>query len=245
MPQHGITGRGQKNGIAPWVVKTWCFPKEHNHEFVWRMEDVLSIYELPYDPDFPVVCMDEASKQLIGEVVAPTVPDVGKARRVDYEYVRHGTSNQFMFVEPLRGWRHVVVTEQRTMQDWARAVQHLADDLFPSAKKIRFVLDNLNTHTGASLYRTFPAVEAKRILDRLDFHYTPKHASWLNMAEIEIGIMNRQCLNRRIDDRAVMRREIAAWELQRNQAESKIHWTFTIETARRKMSHTYPSIEGG
>lgn len=209
------------------------------------MEDVLSTYELPYDADFPVVCMDEASKQLIGEVTAPTAPDVGKPRREDYEYVRHGTSNQFVFVEPLRGWRHVVVTEQRTMEDWARAIQHLVDDLFPLANKIRLVLDNLNTHTGASLYRTFPAAEAKRILDRLDLHYTPKHASWLNMAEIEIGIMNRQCLNRRIDDREVMRREIAAWELQRNQAESNIHWTFTIETARRKMAKTYPSIEGG
>ena len=209
------------------------------------MEDVLSIYELPYDPDYPVVCMDEASKQLIGQVVAPTALDVRKPRREDYEYVRHGTSNQFMFVEPLRGWRHVIVTEQRTMQDWARAVQQLVDVLLPSAKKIRLVLDNLNTHTGASLYRTFPPGEAKRILDRLEFHYTPKHASWLNMAEIEIGIMNRQCLHRRIDAREVMRNEIAAWELQRNQAEAKIHWTFTIETARRKMAQTYPSFQDG
>lgn len=209
------------------------------------MEDVLSIYELPYDPRFPVVCMDEASKQLIGEVTAPTALDVGKPRREDYEYVRHGTSNQFVFVEPLRGWRHVIVTEQRTMQDWALAIQHLVDVLFPLAEKIRLVLDNLNTHTGASLYATFSPAEAKRILDRLDLHYTPKHASWLNMAEIEIGVMNRQCLDRRIDNREVMRQEIAAWELQRNQAESKIHWTFTIETARRKMRKTYPSIGDG
>jgi len=209
------------------------------------MEDVLSIYELPYDPQFPVVCMDEASKQLIGEVTAPTALDIGQPRREDYEYVRHGTSNQFVFVEPLRGWRHVIVTEQRTMQDWALAIQHLVDVLFPWAEKIRLVLDNLNTHTGASLYATFSPAEAKRIWDRLDLHYTPKHASWLNMAEIEIGVMNRQCLNRRIDNREVMRKEIAAWELQRNQAESKIHWTFTIETARRKMRKTYPSIGDG
>lgn len=209
------------------------------------MEDVLSIYELPYDPNYPVVCMDEASKQLIGQVAAPTSLDVGQPRREDYEYVRCGTSNQFLFVEPLRGWRHVIVTEQRTMQDWASAVQHLVDDLFPLAKRIRLILDNLNTHTGASLYKTFAPAEAKRILDRLDLHYTPKHASWLNMAEIEIGIMNRQCLNRRIDDRELMRNEIAAWELHRNQMESKIHWTFTIEQARRKMTQTYPSFQDG
>jgi len=226
-------------------VKTWCFPKEKNPEFAWRMEDVLSVYELPYDPAFPQVCMDEASKQLIGEVAPPTAADVGRPRREDYEYVRHGTSNQFMFCEPLRGWRHVEVTERRTMQDWAWAIQRLVDVHYPEAERIRLVLDNLNTHTGASLYATFPPGEAKRILDRLEIHYTPKHASWLNMAEIEIGIMNRQCLNRRIDDIDVMAKEIAAWESQRNQAEAKIHWTFTVESARRKMKKTYPSIQDG
>lgn len=209
------------------------------------MEDVLSVYELPYDPNFPVVCMDEASKQLIGEVAAPTAADVGRPRREDYEYVRNGTSNQFMFCEPLRGWRHVEVTTRRTMQDWARAIQRLVDIDYPGAQKIRLVLDNLNTHTGASLYATFAPAEAKRILDRLEFHHTPKHASWLNMAEIEIGIMNRQCLNRRIDDRELMASELAAWEAQRNQSESKIHWTFTVETARRKMNKSYPSIQDG
>ncbi len=209
------------------------------------MEDVLSIYELPYDQRFPVVCMDEASKQLIGEVACPTRLEIGKPRRQDYEYVRHGTSNQFMSVEPLRGWRHVIVTARHTMQDWARSIQELVDVHFPDAEKIRLVLDNLNTHTGASLYATFSPAEAKRILDRLDLHYTPKHASWLNMAEIEIGIMNRQCLNRRIDDIAITTQEIAAWESHRNALEAKIHWTFTIETARRKMPQTYPSIEAG
>lgn len=209
------------------------------------MEDVLSVYELPYDPQVPVVCMDEASKQLIGEITPPTAADVGKPRREDYEYVRRGTSNQFMFCEPLRGWRHVEVTAHRTMQDWAKAIQQLVDVHYPSAPKIRLVLDNLNTHTGASLYATFPPAEAKRIFNRLEIHYTPKHASWLNMAEIEIGIMNRQCLNRRLDALEVTTQEIAAWEMQRNRAEAKIHWTFTVETARRKMKKTYPSIQDG
>jgi hypothetical protein len=209
------------------------------------MEDVLSVYELPYDPRFPVVCMDEASKQLIGEVTPPTAAAPGRSRRQDYEYVRCGTSNQFLFCEPLRGWRHVEVTPQRTMPEWARAIQHLVDVHFPGAEKIRLVLDNLNTHTGASLYATFPPAEAKRLWERLDIHYTPKHASWLNMAEIEIGIMNRQCLHRRLDSLDEVTQEVAAWERQRNQAEAKIHWTFTVEAARRKMYKTYPPIEDG
>lgn len=223
----------------------WCFPKENNHEFVWRMEDVLSVYEMPYDAEFPLVCMDEASKQLIGEITPPTLLDIDKPRREDYEYVRKGTCNQFMFCEPIRGWRHVIVSDRRTMQDWARAIQQLVDVHYRSAKKIRLILDNLNTHTGASLYATFEPTEAKRILDRLDIHYTPKHASWLNMAEIEIGIMNRQCLNRRIDDMQTMADEILAWELQRNQCEAKIHWTFTVKAARQKMKRIYPSFQDG
>lgn len=209
------------------------------------MEDVLSVYELPYDPQLPVVCGDESSKQLIGEVTPSTALAIGRPCREDYEYVRHGTSNQFMFVEPLGGWRHVLVTEQRTREDWARAIRDLVDVQFPNASKIRWVLDNLNTHTGASLYRTFAPAEAKRLLSRLEFHYTPKHASWLNMAEIEISIMNRQCLDRRIDDRDPMSSEIAAWESQRNQKQTRIHWTFTIEQARQKMAKNYPSIKDG
>jgi hypothetical protein len=226
-------------------VKTWCFPKENNHEFVYRMEDVLSVYELPYDPDFPVVCMDEASKQLIGEVTSPSPLDVGRPRREDYEYVRNGTSNQFMFCEPLRGWRHVIVTPSRTMKDWAGCIKELVNKIYPKAQKIRLVLDNLNTHTGASLYAAFSPPEAMRILSRLEIHYTPKHASWLNMAEIEIGIMNRQCLNRRIDNLPLVVKEIAAWESQRNQIQAKIHWTFTVAAARNKMHRIYPSIQDG
>jgi len=209
------------------------------------MEDVLSIYELPYDKRFPVVCMDEASKQLIGEVASPTLPDVGKPYRQDFEYTRHGTCNQLMFCEPLRGWRHVEVSSRRTMVDWANAIRQLVDMHFPKAEKIRLVLDNLNTHTGASLYKTFAPEEAKRILDRIEFHYTPKHASWLNMAEIEIGIMNRQCLNRRIDDQVLIKNEVAAWQLQRNESQAKIHWTFTVDAARNKMKKYYPSIQEG
>lgn len=209
------------------------------------MEDVLSIYELPYNKRFPVVCMDEASKQLIGEVAPPTLPDIGKPYRQDYEYTRHGTCNQLMFCEPLRGWRHVEVSSRRTMVDWANAIRQLVDVHFPKAEKIRLVLDNLNTHTGASLYKTFAPAEARRILDRIDFHYTPKHASWLNMAEIEIGVMNRQCLNRRINDQTVIQNEVAAWQLQRNKSEAKIHWTFTVEAARNKMKKYYPSIQEG
>lgn len=209
------------------------------------MEDVLSIYELPYDKRFPVVCMDEASKQLIGEVASPTLPDIGKPYRQDYEYTRHGTCNQLMFCEPLRGWRHVEVSSRRTMIDWANAIRQLVDLHYPDAEKVRLVLDNLNTHTGASLYKAFSPSEARRILDRIEFHYTPKHASWLNMAEIEIGIMNRQCLNRRMDDQTYIQKQLAAWELQRNELKAKIHWTFTVDAARNKMKKYYPSIEAG
>ena len=226
-------------------MKTWCTPKQANPEFVWRMEDVLGVYELPYDPGFPVVCMDEASKQLFGEVAPPTAAKPGQPRREDYEYERKGTCNQFMFCEPLRGWRHLVVCQRRTMQDWALAVQELVDVHYPRAKRIRLVMDNLNTHLGSSLYATFAPQEAKRILDRLEFHYTPKHASWLNMAEIEIGVMNKQCLSRRIEELEIARHEISAWETQRNEQESQIHWTFTIAAARRKLARLYPSIERG
>lgn len=209
------------------------------------MEEVLGVYELPYDAAFPVVCMDEASKQLFGEVASPLPAKAGKPRREDYEYERKGTCNQFMFCEPLRGWRHVVVSERRTMQDWAFATRELVDVHYPGATRVHLVLDNLNTHVGTSLYATFPPHEARRILARLEFHYTPKHASWLNMAEIEIGVMNQQCLNRRIEEIGVARQEINAWETRRNEEEAKIHWTFTIAAARNKLKRLYPSIEGG
>ena len=170
-------------------MKTWCIPPTANADFVYHMEDVLRVYQLPYDHRAPVVCMDEASKQLIGEVTAPLPLRVGRAPCEDYAYERKGVCNQFRCCEPLRGWRHVRVTARRTRKDWAECIRELADVSYPHATRIRLVLDNLNTHTGASLYETFPPKEARRLLDRLEFHYTPKHASWLNMAEIDIGVL--------------------------------------------------------
>ena len=224
-------------------MKTWCFPKEANGEYVYRMEDVLNEYAKPFDPEEPLICMDKASRQLIGQVAAPLPVQPGQPRLEDYEYVRNGTCNFFVFCKPLAGWRHVIVTERRTKRDWALAIRNLVDVQFPEARRIRLVMDNLNTHTGAALYEAFSPAEARRLLEKLEFHFTPKHASWLNMAEIEIGILSRQCLDRRIDDREFLTGEVAAWEADRNRSEAKIHWTFTIETARNKLNKLYPSIE--
>ena len=209
------------------------------------MEDVLQTYRLPYDPRYPVVCMDEASKQLTGEVNAPLPMQPGKAKCEDYEYERKGVCNEFVCCEPLRGWRHVKVTERRTKRDWAKCIRELLDVHYANATRIHLVLDNLNTHTGASLYEAFAPAEARRLLDRLEFHHTPKHASWLNMAEIEIGILNRQCLNRRIDNAPELCKEVAAWEEERNRKEAKIHWTFTITVARNKLKKLYPISHTG
>lgn len=207
------------------------------------MEDVLRVYQLPYDPRYPVVCMDEASKQLIGEVNAPLPLCAGHAQCEDYEYERKGVCNQFMCCEPLRGWRHVRVTGHRTKRDWAACIRELVEVYYPQAVRIRVVLDNLNTHTGASLYEAFPPEEARRLLDHLEFHHTPKHASWLNMAEIEIGVLNRQCLDRRVDNAEWLRSEVDAWEARRNKQQVKIHWSFTIAVARHKLKKLYPVVE--
>jgi len=225
-------------------VKTWCIPPKADAEFVCHMEDVLATYALPHDSTIPVVCMDEASKQLIGEVAVPLPTRPGQPKCVDYEYERRGVCSEFILCEPLAGWRHVKVTERRTKKDWAQCIRELVDVHYPQAQKIRLVLDNLNTHTGASLYEAFPPADARRILEKLEFHYTPKHASWLNMAEIEISVMNRQCLDRRIDNVAEIRREVTAWEKSRNRKHAQIHWTFTIAAARRKLGKLYPSAEG-
>ena len=225
-------------------MKTWCIPPKANADFVWHMEDVLQTYQLPYNRRIPVVCMDEASKQLIGEVQEPLPLGPGKPKCEDYEYERKGVCNEFVCCEPLRGWRHVKVTDRRTKRDWAECIRELLEVHYPKVPLIRLVLDNLNTHTGASLYEAFSPRHARALLDRLEIHHTPKHASWLNMAEIEIGIMNRQCLNRRIDDSAVLRPEIAAWEAKRNEARTKIHWTFTIAVARQKLKKLYPDWKG-
>jgi hypothetical protein len=217
----------------------WCVPKIDG-EYVARMEDVLDLYAEPLDPARPVVCLDESPLQLIGEVREPIPAAPGQLERVDYEYRRNGTVNLFVAVDAHRPWRKVTVTEQRTARDYAKRLRELVDVDYPDAGCIRVVQDNLSTHTPGSLYEAFPAPEAHRILERLEFHYTPKHASWLNMVEIEIGVLKRQCLDRRIDDREELEREIAAWERQRNLAGAHLKWMFTTEKARTKMGRAYP-----
>ena len=224
-------------------MKAWCTPPEADAEFVWRMEDVIQTYLLPYDPSHPVVCFDEACKQLFGEVKAPRRARPGRPARVDYEYERKGVCHQLLMCEPLRGWRHVQVTQRRTRRDYASCVRDLVEIHHRQAKKIRLVQDNLNTHDGASLYEAFPPDEARRILDRIEFHYTPKHGSWLNMAETEINVMTRQCLDRRLDSQKLLAEEVAAWERDRNARHARIHWTFTLAAARHKLRKLYPSIE--
>jgi hypothetical protein len=207
------------------------------------MEDVIQTYLRPYDPDYPVVCFDETFKQLFGEVRPAQRPRPGAPTRVDYEYERKGVSHQLMMCEPLRGWRHVRVTERRTRRDYAACVRELVEVHYPQAIKIRLVQDNLNPHDGASRYEAFRPAKARELLDRIEFHYTPKHGSWLNMAETEIGIVNRQCLDRRLDSPEQIATEVAAWETQRNALQARIHWTFTLAVARQKLRKLYPSIE--
>jgi DDE superfamily endonuclease len=206
------------------------------------MEDVLDVYTQPYDPAYPQVCMDELSKQLVGETRVPVPPAPGQVARIDYEYVRLGVANLFIFFEPLAGWRHLEVTARRTKRDWAYAIRDLVDVYYPDALKIRLVLDNLNTHVGGALYEAFPPQEARRLLARLEIHYTPKHGSWLNMAESELSILARQCLDRRIADPATLAREVAAWEARRNSAQATMDWRFTTAEARIKLAHLYPVI---
>jgi uncharacterized small protein (DUF1192 family) len=205
------------------------------------MEDVLDLYAEPYDEARPTVGFDETSKQLIAETRAPLPAQAGRPERYDYEYSRRGVRNLFLFREPQRGWRHVEVTEQRTMQDFAHQMKWLVDEGYPRAERIRVVLDNLNTHRAASLYETFAPEEARRILRKLEFHHTPKHGSWLNMAEIELSVFSRQCLDRRIGDEGTLKREIKKLEAARNAACAKIEWRFTAEDARRKLHRLYPS----
>jgi hypothetical protein len=211
-------------------------------EFVAQMEDVLDVYERPYDPRLPQVCLDETSKQLVGEVREPLPPEPGQPRREDYEYERKGVANLFLVTEPLRGWRHVTVTDQRTAVDLAHVLRDLVDVRYPEAERIVLVLDNLNTHTPAALYTAFPPEEAHRLNARLEWHHTPKHGSWLNMAEIEFSVLARQCLDRRIADKSVLKGEVALWQAQRNQAGTGTRWRFTTADARSKLRRLYPSI---
>ena len=206
------------------------------------MEDVLEIYHMPYDPEYPVVCMDESCKQMIGEVrdSIPCAP--GRSVRMDDEYVRNGVAEIFMEVEPLAGKRHVAVTERRTRKDWALQIKQMLDERYSDAIKVRLVMDNLNTHGIASLYETFEPREARRLAERLDIHYTPKHGSWLNMAEIELSVLKGQCLDRRIPDITTMRSQVAAWERNRNNRPRKIDWQFTTPDARVKLKRLYPNL---
>ena len=211
-------------------------------EYVVCMEDVLDLYAEPYDPTQPVVCMDETSKQLVEEVQDPIPAAPGQVRRYDYEYERNGTRNLFLFCEPLAGWRHVEVTERRTCQDFAEQLRWLVDEAYPEAVKVRVVADNLNTHRGASLYQAFAPEEARRIAKRVEFHYTPKHGSWLNMAELELGVFTKQCLRKRIGDEASLKREVVALERERNSAGATIKWRFTTRDARTRLAHLYPTV---
>jgi transposase len=226
--------------LKPWQEKMWCIPKV-DAEFVARMEDVLALYAEPPDPRRPVVCFDETPRQLIGEARVPTRAAPGKRARYDYEYVRNGTANVFMFVDVNRPWRHAKVTDHRACSDFAECMQDLVDIHYPHAERIRVVLDNLSAHKPAALYERLPPAEARRILSRLEFHFTPKHASWLNMVEIEIGVMVSQCLDCRIPDKATLISQIAAWQRRRNAAGSRINWMFTVDRARTKLAWAYPT----
>ena len=218
-------------------------PPERDAEFVCAMEDVLDVYHRPYDEKRPLVCLDEASKQLIGETVQPLPAEPGRPERFDYEYVRNGTANLFMVSEPLPGWRAVRVTERRTAKDFAEVVRWLVEEVHPEAEKIVLVMDNLNTHKLASLYEAFPPERARRIADRLEIHHTPKHGSWLNMAEIELSVLSRQCLDRRIESMAAIRNEVAAWEEARNEEQVEVRWQFTTAEARIKLHRLYPVLQ--
>lgn len=217
-------------------------PPEQNAEFVCQMESVLQVYQRPYHPDFPVICLDEASKQLIQETIKPVEAQPGQPERKDYQYERNGTANLFMVCEPLTGWRHVSVTDRRTAIDYAHILKDLVDVHYADALLITVVQDNLNTHHPASLYKAFPPDEARRILNRLSFCHTPKHGSWLNMAEIELSVLGRQCLDRRIPEFEILATEVAAWEKERNQRSTWIDWRFTTTDARDKLKRLYPLI---
>jgi hypothetical protein len=206
------------------------------------MEDVLAVYALPFDARRPVVCMDESNKQLVGEVHAPIAMAPGHPSLVDHEYVRNGVAEIFVEVEPLAGHRHVEATEHRTRQDWARYIRGMLEDRYPKADQVVLVMDNLNTHAITSLYETFPPAQARRLAERLEIHYTPKHGSWLNIAEIELSALNSQCLDRRIPDLKSMQREVAAWEAARNNRGAPVNWRFTTADARIKLARLYPKL---
>ena len=220
----------------------WCIPPEHNAEFVCAMENVLEVYKRPYDPERPVVCMDEKPKQLVKETRTPLPCGKGRAECFDYEYERNGTANVFIFVEPLRGWRRVEVTERRTRLDWAGQVRQLLDVDYPRAQKVTLVMDNLNTHGPASLYQAFEPAEARRLIEKLEIVYTPKHGSWLNVAEVELAVLEKQSIGGRVPDAMALTQRAKSWEQDRNAAKVKVNWQFTTADARIKLRRLYPEI---
>ena len=237
-----VRRRLAENHLKPWRRTMWCIPKVDG-EYVARMEDVLDLYAQPPDPLRPVICFDESPTQLIGEVRQPIPAEPGQLERYDCEYRRNGTVNLFIFLDANRSWRKVKVTDRRTNKDFAECMRDLVDLHYPTASAIRLVMDNLSTHSAGALYDAFPAHEARRILKRIEFHYTPRHASWLNKVENEIGVLRGQCLDRRIEDKAFLISEIAAWEKSRNDSGATIEWTFTTEKARQKLKKAYPVKE--
>ena len=217
-------------------------PPDANAAFVAAMEDILEVYQRPYDPQRTLVCLDETSKQLIAETRVPIATKPGQPGRHDYEYRRNGTANLFMMFAPLEGWRHVKVTDRHTAVDYAQVLKELSDTHFPGSAKIVLVQDNLNTHKPASLYEAFPPAEARRLVERFEWHYTPKHGSWLDMAESELSVLSSQCLDRRIPDQRVLKDEVAAWEADRNSKHAKANWQFTTADARVKLRRLYPAL---
>jgi hypothetical protein len=232
----------QKNILQPHRRQCWVIPPKANSAFVAAMEDVLAVYTRPRDPDYPLVCLDETSKQLLAETRVPIPMKPGRPARCDYEYERNGTANHFMMFAPLEGWRRVKVTDRHTAVEYAYVLKDLADVHFATAKTIALVQDNLNIHSKASLYEAFPAADARRLVERFEWHYTPKHGSWLDLAESELGVLSSQCLDRRIPDKQTLVEEIAAWEHDRNANNTKANWHFTTPNARIKLNHLYPSI---
>jgi DDE superfamily endonuclease len=225
------------------LKECWVIPPEANAEFVAAMEEVLEVYQRPYDPDYPVVCFDESNKQQVKETRLPMAMEPGQPERFDYEYERNGVSNLFLVFEPLAARRQVTVTDHRTALDYAAQLKALVDVQYPYARKILVVQDQLNTHCAASLYKAFAPAEARRLLHKLEFHFTPKHGSWLNMAEIELSVLARQCLARRIPDQESLRHEVKAWQQSRNSQHRTVDWQFTTADARTKLKRLYPSIQ--
>ena len=221
----------------------WCLPRRGGPEYVAAMEDVLGVYQRPYDPKRPQVCLDECNKQLLSDAIAGEPMQPGKPARVDYQYKKHGVCNVFLLSEPLAGKRYTMVRKTRKRQDWARVIKEAVDVWYPEAEKLVLVMDNLNTHTVGSLYATFSPEEAERLSRKLEIHYTPKHASWLDMAEIELSVLSRQCLDRRIGSQQELEQEVRAWQEARNRDATRIDWQFTTAEARSKLKRLYPTVK--